>query len=156
QSQRGAAQNVSVLRPLQFLADERGAFQAHLHRGVPAGLQPPDELGDLRGTARAVRALHDDEFADEFLELHAGDAVAVKAALRRRQRVGGFGGFSFHAAMSPSTSSGCELPLGRIGGGSGNGLCRRNSSRSIRSLTSRRTTVCCVSTRWLASMTVKL
>ena len=66
------AQNVSVLRLVQFLADERGAFQADLHGRVAAPFQPVHEPRDLRGTARTVRAFDDNQFARQFLEFTPG------------------------------------------------------------------------------------
>ena len=42
-AQCGAAENVSLLRLFQFLADQRRAFQAHLRGGVTAAFQPFDQ-----------------------------------------------------------------------------------------------------------------
>ncbi len=76
----GVAEDVAFLRLLQFLADEGGALEADLDGGVAAFLEPVDEAGDLGGAAGAVGAFDDDQFAGEFGEVDAGQAVAVETA----------------------------------------------------------------------------
>src|SRR5208282_82120 len=140
---------IPVLRLFELGTHERGTFQTHLHRRMTVGFQPVHQSGDLRGTARAVCALDDDQPAREFRELNAGDAVSVEPAAL----VCGFR-ICLHAAVSSSISM--ALSSGGAGGGNGSGLRRLNCFKSMRSPTSLRTSTCCLSTCRLASMTTKL
>src|SRR4051812_21231123 len=56
-------------------------LEADLHGRVARAFKPLTHLGNLRRAPRAVGALDDDEFATRFLEVHAGNAISVKAAL---------------------------------------------------------------------------
>src|ERR1051325_10550775 len=47
QAERGMAEDVSVLRLVEFLAHESGALEADLHGGVAAALEPLGQAGNL-------------------------------------------------------------------------------------------------------------
>ena len=118
QTQRRPAQNISFLRLCEFGTDQRGVFQAHLHRRVAAGFQPVHQPRNLRGTAGTVRALDHDQLARQIFQRDAGNAVPVITAAL-------FGAFGighrfFHAAKSSSVSF--TLLSGGSGGGNGSGL----------------------------------
>ena len=92
-----------------------------LHRRVAAAFQPFNELRDLGGAAGAVRALYDNEFARQLVEVHSGDAVAVKTPLaaHRHDKVIG----ALHSTVSSSTLGLDRRARGKLGGG-GDGLRR--------------------------------
>jgi hypothetical protein len=60
-----------------------------LSRGVAATFQPCPQAADLSRAARPVGTFHDDEFADELLEIDSGDAVTVEVSVFRMGGVGG-------------------------------------------------------------------
>ena len=141
QRERGARENVALLGGFEFFTDQRRALQADLDGVMTRGLEPLDQPGDLGGSARAVGSFHHDELPGELLDFHAGQAQ-TEEALRRDLRDEYFG-----------LVRGCGF--GFPGHGS-NYLVAVKVGRSIRFSTRRRTSPCCSSMRWLASMTTKL
>ena len=141
QRERGARENVALLGGFEFFADQGGAFETYLNGVVARGLQPLDQSGDLGGSARAVGSLDHDEFAGKFFDLHPGQ-TQTKEALGRDLRNEHFGVVRWGEFGFPGHIS-SYLVVVKVG-------------RSIRVSTRRRTSPCCSSMRWLASMTTKL
>src|SRR5208337_508724 len=132
--QGGAAEDVPVLRLVQFLADERGTFETDLHRAVTAALQPVSQPDDLRRTPGTIRALHDDQLAREPVQINVGDAVSVKAAVGGAWHGDGPPGWTRNAAGDGSFFR--QAHSGRLA------LPALNAARSIRAATSSRTRDC--------------
>ena len=69
QAERGAAENISFLRPFQFLADQRGAFKPTCTVAWPPPSSHSTKSRDLRGAPGTIRAFDHDQFAGEFLRV---------------------------------------------------------------------------------------
>src|ERR1019366_1641296 len=153
QAQRGAAQNIALLRSLQLLAHEGLALEPPLHGRVAAALEPFDQHLDLSGAPGPVGAFDDDELAGQLLQIDPGDAVPIKAPFTPVRDDDVVGGDAF-----PSTGSSTTFAFlcGSAGGLGGGRSARWKLARSTRCVTSSRTTACCFSTSWFASTTRKL
>src|ERR1035438_2257306 len=119
---------------------------------MAAALEPFDQHLDLRGAPGPVGTLDDDKLAGQLLQVNAWNPVPVEAPFAAVRDDNVIGGNSFH-----STGSSTFVFLwGSAGGLEGGRSARWKLARSTRCVTSSRTTACCFSTSWFASITRKL
>ena len=137
------AEDVALLGPFQFLADEGGPFETDLHRGVAAALEPFREAENLGGPTRAIGTLDHDQPSGDVFKFGTRDAVAVEAAFGRG-RDDDLLLVAFHDSDSAEMVFGEGL---RGAGGEGRRpSARLKLSRSSLLLNSWRTSTCCFST----------